>query len=189
MNLLTSGNDLYSYRVDEIKDLIKRLSNNKNLFVNSFSIKRNAIFTVSDVPQRYPSEDYTDHRFQTISELVNASYLEVWVPLDPSNSEYFLKTSNLHFYCQIPEYLDNRPNGELLLVHTDPNIAVNEHHAIYKQRTHLHLQPMPYNLNHSQLAINLGIDNLYESRDNFNKSLERSFLMIKEQVLELIKYN
>lgn len=185
MNLLTNSDELFSSRAKEIKQLLKPLSNNRQLWINSLPNQGSQIFTVSDVVQGFAT-DFSTHRFQTVSEQVTAAYFEVWLPSDRSHKNYYLKNSYLHLYCQEPEYLFRRPNGELLLIHTDPNIASNEPHYYYKIRTHLHFQDMPYDLNHAHIALDLNVENLYDSRDNFNRRLSRSFLMIKEQILDVI---
>jgi hypothetical protein len=134
--------------------------------------------------------DFDNLRFSTVAPKFSAMYHERWNRVFAGKKEsFYLYRAYLHLY-QIDSVTGE---AEFLLLHCDPNEPAASPHARYKQSLHLHIEsstaPWPHDIwPHSHLALNVAYLNaMLKDADSFTHALRFAVVMLREQVLDLLK--
>lgn len=136
------------------------------------------------------SGNFNSLRFRTVAPRFYAMYYERWKRTYVKRAEYYyLYQAYLHLYL-----IDRvRGESEFLLLHCDPNEPISAAHAKYKQALHIHIESgnadWPHNIwPHAHLALNVAyLNSMLKDINSLSKAIEIAVLMLKEEVLELLK--
>lgn len=149
----------------------------KNINVYSRSLGGNLIFSISDGKET--GTNFTDWRFQTISENINGSYYEIWTSL--GKGSYFLDRSYFHLYSLDEQQLTE---SEYVLLHCDASEPDDTPHCSYKQSPHLHIEVAQHPIPKAHLALYNGrIKEVLKDLNAFNSALKETIEMLSSQIL------
>ena len=181
----TTGTELNSLRVKQIKSLIKPISANKSIHpqrVPSRQGDNKIIFCVTDSSRitdvnQFNSNSDINERFKTVNLSFSASYYEIWEKVLDTKQDYYLNRIYFHIYL-------SKLDKEYLLLHTDP-LDNDLTHGIYKRSPHLHIKYSTDDIiSHAHFALNINdYDTALSSLSEINKCFENHINMLAHQIL------
>lgn len=165
----------------EIQKLLKRIALRKNeLPIIIKSSGRSLLVGASD--DSNVGTDFRNWRFKTYVPGFNASFYEIWSPID--KDRYFLLKSYFHIYRTTSDLMEK----EYLLLHCDPNGSLTEKHSLYRRGPHIHIKCAEHPIPRSHIALNAGhLNDTLSSPSKLNTAFKNAIDMIDTQVLELLK--
>lgn len=181
MNLVYNIDDINTYRVNEVRDILKNVSGNNNLFIDQFSTSGNVVIAVAN--NRDDRTKFTSWKFSTYRKNLIASYYEIWKKME--ENKYYLFRLYLHLYNTDEEYNNHVADSEYVLLHCDPNEPEDQAHSKYKRSPHLHIKSAFGSLPHSHLALNLNdLNKILSSRVELNQAFDTATKLLKDQILD-----
>ena len=188
-NIISSETDLNTNRISQIKDLIKPIAANKNIFpkrVPAFQNDSKIIFCVTENPRITDLNQFSNHsnineRFKTINPKFLASYYEMWDKQIESKQTYKLNRIYFHLYTSAED-------KEYILLHTDPSDN-DIKHGNYKRSPHLHIKHTnDDNISHAHFALNINdYDVALSSLNEIQKCFKNHIEMLSHQILNINK--
>ena len=183
----SSGVELLSTRVKQIKNIIKTISANKSIHpqrVPSSQGDNKIVFCVTDSSRitdfnQFNSNSDINERFKTINSSFTASYYEIWEKIATTKQDYHLNRIYFHIYLSD---LDR----EYILLHTDP-LDNDKTHGIYKRSPHLHIKHTNDDIiSHAHFALNINdYDKALSSLEEINNCFQNHIEMLANQILRI----
>jgi len=169
--------------VESIRPTQAKKNKNSQFGVYPISSQSEVILAVSDVNVRQ-QRDYTNWRFRTYIENIEASYYEKWILFD--KNLYYLDRIYFHLYK-----IDTieRESKEYVLLHCEPNFnwksSTRDPQDKYQHSPHIHLKCAEEPIPHSHFSLNLlELPRIMASIGELNSAIGNGILLIKEQVLD-----
>ena len=182
----STGTELTSVRVKQIKVLIKTIAANTSIHpqrVPSSQGDNKIVFCVTDSSRitdinQFNSGSEINERFKTINPAFTASYYEIWNKVANTKQDYHLYRIYFHIYS-------SESDKEYILLHTDP-LDNDLTHGIYKRSPHLHIKHSNDNIiPHAHFALNINdYDIALSTLDEINKCFKNHIEMLSHQILK-----
>ncbi|MGA2408440.1 MAG: hypothetical protein ABSF81_17065 [Bacteroidales bacterium] len=185
-NIIVNETELNTYRVDQIRQLVKIISANKNIYPSRVPSKGydKIVFCVTDNQRITDFKQFNitseiNERFKTKNPLFNASYYEIWDKIIDSKQNYRLSRIYFHLYS-------SEQDKEYILLHTDP-IDTDSVHGDYKRSPHLHIkETKDSTIAHAHLALNINDYNVaLSSLEELNNCFRNHIEMLSHQILQI----
>jgi len=185
-NIIKNDTELSSYRVNQIKVLVKEIAANPSIHAKRVPAGNNKIiFCVTDNSKiidfgQFNKDSDINERFKTKNPKFSASYYEIWDKLIGPTQDYQLNRIYFHLYLS-----DN--DKEYILLHTDP-IDNDVTHGLYKRSPHLHIKHTSDDIiAHAHFALNVNdYDIALSSLENINECFKNHIKMLSHQILKII---